>query len=58
MSPAFPVRHIDKTDPRYHGLPPYVFMLQPPLQGAPVHECVRFAEDLLIQVPIVVPGVA
>ena len=46
MSPAFPVRHIDKTDPRYHGLPQYVFMLQPPLQGAPAHEFVRFAEDL------------
>ncbi len=46
MSPAFPVRHIDKTDPRYHGLPQYVFMLQPPPKGAPAREFARFAEDL------------
>ncbi len=46
MSPAFPVRHVDKADPRYHGLSQYVFMLQPPLQGAPARDFARFAEDL------------
>ena len=46
MPTAFPICYIDKTDPRFQRLSRYVFVLQPPVQGATAHEFVQLEQDL------------
>ncbi len=46
MQPAFPNRYVDKGDPQYERWFRYVFVLQPPLQGATARDFVRYAQEL------------
>ncbi|MCY3570736.1 MAG: hypothetical protein OXH19_05285 [Chloroflexi bacterium] len=46
MESAFPNRRIDKGDPGYKDWFSYVFVLQPPLQGATAREFVEYAREL------------